>query len=195
MVGRETAGKLYRQNLPDICTLGSRVVSHLRHSATRTTQCECVCVCACACACACAWVCRRVWWVLEGSYRSLGPGEATCSSAAGPQGSCVCCRGRALEKPCILLESAKGIPRNQEGKPHLPETSFQTPCWLPPAGKRNIFKELRYIFLGNVRKGKFGFERQCIDNWPSYHYLLTYFIKILNFADYNPMFCLPSLIN
>lgn len=102
-----------------------------------------------------------------GGCWSLGPGEATCSSAAGHWSSCVCGRSQALEKLCTLLGSAKGIPRNQQAKPLLPVMSLWTRYWqsvLTLAWKRNIFKGLRYVFVEKVRKGKFGLKRQCNDN-------------------------------
>lgn len=146
-----------------------------------------MCVCERMCTCMCVHTC-----VVGpgGGCWSLGPGEATCSPAAGHQSSCVCCRSQALEKLCILLESAKGIPRNQQEKPLLPVMSLRTPYWqsaLTPAWKINIFKGLRYVFVEKVKKGKSGLEWQCVDN--SKLSLCAHILyKNTHFADYNPMF-------
>lgn len=102
MIGREIAGELHQQNLLEISTLGSRV-SHLRHSATQTTQCVCVCMCVHVCACTCGGCWREAtgWWTLGKLHvlQWLNTKAVVCAAGARPWRNHVYCQNLLKEYP------------------------------------------------------------------------------------------------
>lgn len=123
------AGKLYSR-VPGKLFTGR--LSHLRHTTTKTTRCVYVCTCVLAC----VFGAGRSPWL-------LGTGEATCASAAGHRGSCVCCRSQALENHA----HGRSLPKNTRGPGRRTSFSYDVcliPHWqstLTQLGKEKYLKD------------------------------------------------------
>ena len=92
-------------------------------------------------------MCTCVHARVLGAARSrwlLGTGEATCASAAGHRGSCMCCRSQALENHA----HGRSLPKNTRGPGRRTSFSYNVcliPHWqstLTQLGKEKYLKDL-----------------------------------------------------